>query len=71
MVIIENDRFYYKLGVKAPEFETAIRLDDRFIGRYEYDTPYDTGYLVDKNGNKYSLSRTDNEYISKKVRGEE
>lgn len=71
MVIIENDKFYYSLGIKAPEFENASRLDNRFIGRYEYDTAYDTGYLIDKTGNKYSLSRDDNEYISKKVRGEE
>lgn len=71
MVTIENDKFYYSLGIKAPEFETASKLGDRFIGRYEYDASYDAGYLVDKNGNKYSLSRVDNDYISKKVRGEE
>lgn len=71
MVTIENDKFYYSLGIKAPEFETASKLGDRFIGRYEYDASYDAGYLIDKNGNKYSLSRDDNEYISKKVRGEE
>lgn len=70
MVTIENDKFYYSIGMKAPEFETASRLDDRFIGRYEYDASYDAGYLVDKNGTKYSLSREDNEYINKKVRGE-
>lgn len=70
MVTIENDKFYYSLGMKAPEFETASRLGDRFIGRYEYDASYDAGYLVDKNGNKYSLSRVDNEYINKKVRGD-
>lgn len=61
----------YSLGIKAPEFETASELGDRFIGRYEYDASYDAGYLIDKNGNKYSLSRDDNNYISKKVRGEE
>lgn len=71
MVTIENDKFYYSLGMKAPEFENASKLGDRFIGRYEYDASYDAGYLVDKNGNKYSLSRDDNDYISKKVRGEE
>lgn len=70
MVTIENDKFYYSLGMKAPEFETASRLGDRFIGRYEYDASYDAGYLVDKNGTKYSLSRVDNEYVNKKVRGE-
>lgn len=70
MVTIENDKFYYSLGMKAPEFETASRLGDRFIGRYEYDASYDAGYLVDKNGTKYSLSRVDNEYINKKVRGD-
>ena len=71
MVTIENDKFYYSLGIKAPEFETASELGDRFIGRYEYDASYDTGYLIDKYGIKYSLSRDDNDYISKKVRGEE
>ena len=71
MVTIENDKFYYSLGMKAPEFENASKLGDRFIGRYEYDASYDAGYLVDKNGNKYSLSRDVNDYISMKVRGEE
>lgn len=70
MVTIENDKFYYSLDVDAPEFETTRRLGGRFIGRYEYDASYDAGYLVDKNGIKYELSRTDNEYINKKVRGE-
>ena len=71
IVAIENDKFYYSLDVKVPRFESHDGLGKRFIGRYEYDASYDTGYLIDKYGVKYELSRIDNEYISKKVRGEE
>lgn len=70
LVTIENDKFYYNLRAASSLPDSSRDLGDKFIGRYEYDSSYDTGYLIDKYGIKYELSRTDNEYINKKVRGE-
>lgn len=70
LVTIENDKFYYNLRAASSLPDSSRDLGDKFIGRYEYDSSYDTGYLIDKYGIKYELSRTDNEYINKKVRGD-
>ena len=70
LVTIENDKFYYNLRAASSLPDSSRDLGDKFIGRYEYDSTYDTGYLIDKYGIKYELSRTDNEYINKKVRGD-
>lgn len=70
LVTIENDKLYYNLRAASSLPDSSRDLGDKFIGRYEYDSSYDTGYLIDKYGIKYELSRTDNEYINKKVRGD-
>lgn len=50
LVTIENDKFYYNLRAASSLPDSSRDLGDKFIGRYEYDSTYDTGYLIDKYG---------------------